>query len=64
MAPVGTATPLYCAPACAESADEEYAAARERVERLRGLLLHSRYWVAAFGRGDPGPTEGPESGRA
>lgn len=28
MAPIGTAAPVYCAPACAESADEEYAAPR------------------------------------
>lgn len=56
IAPLGSATPVYCSTACASAADEEYAAAKDRVEELRDLLRRSRHWVAAFGRGDAGPT--------
>lgn len=60
MVPLAAARPTYCSPDCEEAADEEYEAAKERVAHLRDLLRRSRHWVAAFGRGDPGPTEGPE----
>jgi hypothetical protein len=64
LAPLGAATPIYCSPACEVAADEEYAAAKERVEHLRDLLRRSRHWVAGFGRGDLGPDSGaPQAAR-
>ncbi len=59
-APLGSATPIYCSPSCASVADEEYLEAKERVEVMRDRLRRSRHWVAAFGRGDAGPTSAPE----
>lgn len=59
-APLGSATPIYCSPSCASLADDEYLEAKERVEVIRDRLRRSKHWVAAFGRGDPGPSSAPE----
>lgn len=58
VVPLGTPTPIYCSSECEEAVDGEYEAAQERVEYLQDLLARSRYWLAAFDRGDDAPTSG------